>query len=143
MSPDHDAVTTWLPDPSHYPEQMTPLSATTWFEAMGRGLHEAARELRTPFGGFRTRLELEGSFATVDGGLVLDTIKLAEDSDAIVLRLYEPYGRRGVARVRLAVPVAGARRTNLLEDDGDALEVSDGEIVVPFRPREVVTVKVS
>jgi len=49
---------TWLPDPSHYPEQMTPLSATTWFEAMGRGVHEAARELRAPFGGFETRLEL-------------------------------------------------------------------------------------
>jgi phosphohistidine swiveling domain-containing protein len=55
---DHDAVTTWLPDPSHYPEQMTPLSGTTWFEAMGIGLHAAARELRMPFGGFRTRLEL-------------------------------------------------------------------------------------
>jgi phosphohistidine swiveling domain-containing protein len=49
---------TWLPDPSHYPEQMTPLSATTWFEAMGLGVHAAARELRMPFGGFRTRLEL-------------------------------------------------------------------------------------
>ena len=49
---------TWLPDPSHYPEQMTPLSATTWFEAMGGGVHAAARELRMPFGGFRTRLEL-------------------------------------------------------------------------------------
>jgi phosphohistidine swiveling domain-containing protein len=49
---------TWLPDPSHYPEQMTPLSATVWFEAMGAGLQEAARELRAPFGGFRTRLEL-------------------------------------------------------------------------------------
>ena len=49
---------TWLPDPSHYPEQMTPLSATTWFEAMGRGVHGAARELRAPFGGFETRLEL-------------------------------------------------------------------------------------
>jgi pyruvate,water dikinase len=57
---DHDlaAVTTWLPDPSHYPEQMTPLSATVWFEAMGRGVHAAARELRAPFGGFETRLEL-------------------------------------------------------------------------------------
>jgi len=51
-------ITTWLPDPSHYPEQMTPLSATVWFEAMGRGLHEAARQLRAPFGGFETRLEL-------------------------------------------------------------------------------------
>ena len=51
-------MTTWLPDPSHYPEQMTPLSATVWFEAMGRGVHAAARQLRAPFGGFETRLEL-------------------------------------------------------------------------------------
>lgn len=51
-------IETWLPDPSHYPEQMTPLSATVWFEAMGRGVHEAARQLRAPFGGFAARLEL-------------------------------------------------------------------------------------
>lgn len=51
------SASTWLPDPSHYPEQMTPLSATVWFEALGRGLHEAARELRAPFGGFLTRTE--------------------------------------------------------------------------------------
>ena len=49
---------TWLPDPSHYPEQMTPLSATTWFASMGRGLHEAMRELAGPFGGFETRTHL-------------------------------------------------------------------------------------
>src|SRR4051812_29075765 len=47
----------WLPDPSHYPEQMTPLSATTWFEAVGRGLHQAMRDLRGPFGGFEARTE--------------------------------------------------------------------------------------
>src|SRR5919205_211895 len=49
---------TWLPDPSHYPEQMTPLSASVWFASMGRGLHEAMRELDGPFGGFETRTEL-------------------------------------------------------------------------------------
>src|ERR671938_290867 len=49
---------TWLPDPSHYPEQMTPLSAKVWFASMGRGLHEAMRELAGPFGGFETRTEL-------------------------------------------------------------------------------------
>ena len=48
---------TWLPDPSHYPEQMTPLSATTWFAAVGHGLHQAMRELRGPFGGFLARTE--------------------------------------------------------------------------------------
>lgn len=49
---------TWLPDPSHYPEQLTPLSATVWFEAIGRGLHEAMREMRGPFAGFEARTEL-------------------------------------------------------------------------------------
>jgi alpha-mannosidase len=88
-----------------------------------------------------TELPLEGSFAAVDGGLVLDTIKRAEDSDAIVLRLYEPYGGRGVAHVRVAA--RSARRANLLEDDGDELEIRDGAVVVPFRPHEIVTVKVS
>jgi phosphohistidine swiveling domain-containing protein len=61
MPTDHDLVSeprTWLPDPSHYPEQMTPLSATVWFEALGLGLHDATRALGAPFGGFRTRTEL-------------------------------------------------------------------------------------
>ncbi|MEP6972978.1 MAG: hypothetical protein ABI869_02415, partial [Actinomycetota bacterium] len=49
---------TWLADPSHYPEQMTPLSATTWFEAVGSGLHDAMRELRGEFGGFEAVTEL-------------------------------------------------------------------------------------
>jgi alpha-mannosidase len=81
-----------------------------------------------------------GSWASVDGGLVLDTIKRAEDSDALVLRLYEPHGGRGEARIRLARPVAAAARANLLEDEGEPLELRDGEIVVPFRPWEIVTV---
>jgi alpha-mannosidase len=85
----------------------------------------------------------EGSLASVEAGeLVLDTIKRAEDSDEIVLRLYEPHGGRGLARVRLAPPFTSAARTNVLEDDGDSLEVEDGAIVVPYRPHEVVTVKI-
>jgi alpha-mannosidase len=89
----------------------------------------------------RTDAAFEGSFAVVDGGLVLDTIKRAEDSDAICLRLYEPYGGRGVARVRLAAQFAEARAANLLEEDGEPLAIEEGAIVVPFRPREVITVK--
>jgi alpha-mannosidase len=80
----------------------------------------------------------EGSFATVDGGLVLDTIKRAEDSDALVLRLYEPHGGRGVARVRLGVPFSSARRANLLEEPGEAVDLG----ALGFRPHEVITVVV-
>src|SRR5262249_39657332 len=81
-----------------------------------------------------------GSWASVSGGLVLDTVKRAEDSDALVLRLYEPHGGRGVARVRLARPLHRAVRANLLEDEGEALQLAGGQIVVPFRPWEIVTV---
>ena len=64
------------------------------------------------------------SFASVDDpNLVLDTIKRAEDSDALVLRLYEAHGGRGRARLRVAAPFSSARRANVLEDDGEALEV--------------------
>jgi alpha-mannosidase len=83
------------------------------------------------------------SFASVDDpNLVLDTVKRAESSEDIVLRLYEAHGARGVAQVRLAVPVERARLANALEDDGDALDLDGGAIVVPYRPHEVLTVKI-
>lgn len=50
--PDPDA--TWTYDGSHYPEPLTPMTASVWFEAMGLGIQAACRELRAPFGGFRT-----------------------------------------------------------------------------------------
>ena len=91
------------------------------------------------------------SYASVDDpNLVLDTIKRAEDSDAVVLRLYEAHGARGSARLRLAAPEASsnsllqetARLANALEEDGEALAVENGEIVLPYRPHQVLTVKV-
>jgi alpha-mannosidase len=82
------------------------------------------------------------SFAHVDGDLVLETVKRAERSDALVLRLYEPYGGRGESRVTLADTFTSVRRTNLLEEDGDEVAVEDGVIVIPYRPHEVVTLVV-
>jgi rifampicin phosphotransferase len=54
----HPQVRTWVPDLSHYPEQLTPLSATVWLEAIGFGLHEALRDMRAPFAGFIGRTHL-------------------------------------------------------------------------------------
>ena len=83
-----------------------------------------------------------GSFASVDDpNLVLDTVKRGEDSDALVLRLYEAHGARGRARLRLGVPVASALLANALEDDGDVLELDGDEIVLPYRPHQLLTVK--
>jgi alpha-mannosidase len=79
-------------------------------------------------------------FSVDDANLVLDTVKSAEDSKALVLRLYEAHGARGVARVRVAVPFSAAARCNLLEDVGEALPVSGDEVEVAYRPHEIVSV---
>ena len=49
-------------------------------------------------------------------GLVIDTVKRAEDGDDLIVRLYEAHGGRGVGRLRVGVPFAEAWFANLLED---------------------------
>jgi alpha-mannosidase len=83
-----------------------------------------------------------GSWIAIDGGLVLDTIKLAEDSDALVLRLYEPHGGRGTARIRPAFEFGAVTRANLLEEPQERAPVADGAIAVRFDPWEIVTLLV-
>lgn len=84
------------------------------------------------------------SFVSVDSSnLVLDTMKKAEDSDALILRFYECHGARGIAHVKLDVPFKSARLCNLLEDPGAKLKVSGDEIKIEYRPYEIVSVLVS
>jgi alpha-mannosidase len=81
-------------------------------------------------------------FAGVEAGdLVLDSLKRAEDSDALVARLYEPHGGRGVARIRIDVPFESATLANSLEEplDGGELEAMDGTLSIPYRPFELIT----
>ena len=108
-----------------------------WREA---GVVAQAARFNAPL---RRTAPIEPFAAVDDPNLVLDTIKRAEDSEAVVLRLYEAHGGRGTARVWLGVPFTSARRANALEDDGEPLQVDGDSIVLPYRPHELVTVKVS
>jgi alpha-mannosidase len=84
-----------------------------------------------------------GAFASVDDpALVLDSIKRAEDSDALILRLYEAHGGRGTARLRLGVPCSRAWETDLLEDELEELPVRDGAVELAYRPWQILTVAV-
>ena len=83
-------------------------------------------------------------FAHTDGGLVLDTIKRAEDGDALILRLYEPHGTRGRTRLSLGVPARTAVPCNLLEEaTGDPVTVQDGALELDYAPFEIVTLRVN
>ena len=124
------------------------------------GRHEFAYALLPHAGGWReagvlaeairfnaplrwTGLDGSGSFAAVDDpNVVLDTIKRAEDSDALVLRLYEAHGARGSARLRLSSPFESAVTANALEEELGRLDADGDAIVIPYRPHELVTVVV-
>jgi alpha-mannosidase len=110
-----------------------------WREA---GVAAEAARFETPPRWAPGRLGAGSWFAVDDPNLVLDTVKRAEDSDAIVLRLYEAHGARGRARVRVGVPFARAARANLLEDEREELAAAGGEIELDYRPHQILTVLV-
>jgi alpha-mannosidase len=78
--------------------------------------------------------------------LGLGTLKTAFDGDGLILRIYEPYGRRGPVRFRFGQPATSIERVNLLEEpvDEEPLELTDGGSTLKFnvRPFEVVTLRI-
>ena len=84
-------------------------------------------------------VESHSWLSTDTPGLVIDTVKRAEDGDDLIVRLYEAHGARGVGRLRLGIPFADAWFANLLEDRLMPAAGDGDEIVVPFRPFEIVT----
>jgi alpha-mannosidase len=84
------------------------------------------------------------SFFELDAdALVLDTIKRAEDSDALIVRLYEAHGTRGVARLTSPLPFQSAALCNLLEEPEATLEWQDGGVAFAFRPFQILTLQLT
>jgi alpha-mannosidase len=67
-------------------------------------------------------------------------VKRAEDSNALVLRLVEWGGRPAAATLTLRGRIRAAHLANLLEDPGQALQVSGSRLHVTLRPFEIATI---
>ena len=86
----------------------------------------------------------ERSFFSVNSpAVVIDTVKQAEDSRALIVRLYEAHGARGRVRLTSALPVRKATRCNFLEDDEAPLTWRNGGVTFAFRPFQIVTLKLA
>lgn len=80
-------------------------------------------------------------FETDRPGVVIESIKVAEDGAGIVVRLYEAYGSRGPVALRTNLPVQAVHRTDLLENDVEKLGFADGLVNLEVHPFEIVTLK--
>jgi len=77
------------------------------------------------------------------GKLELACLKKAEDSDDVILRLYEPHGNRGTAELSVTGRrLEAAFLTNILEENETPIPAEDGSnLRIEFGPFQVITVK--
>ncbi len=81
-------------------------------------------------------------FCSVDHpNVVIETVKKAEDDDAVVVRLYESGGSRADALLQFARTVRKATECNLLEDQEQSVKVKEDGIAFTLRPFEIKTFK--
>jgi alpha-mannosidase len=73
--------------------------------------------------------------------VVIETIKQAEDGNGIIVRLYESLRQRGTVTLQTGLSFAAAYRTNLLEENQEALVVEDGRVMVGIRPFQIITLR--
>jgi len=84
------------------------------------------------------------SLASVDvPNVTIETVKKAEQSDALVLRIFEHANIRAEATISFGLPVRSARIVNLMEEgDSKPLEVKDNAVTLNLRPFEIATLMV-
>jgi alpha-mannosidase len=74
--------------------------------------------------------------------VILETVKKAEDSDALVLRMYEAYNKKANATITLGFEPKRVTLVGLMEDEISEVAVCGNSFTLPVKPFEIVTVKV-
>jgi alpha-mannosidase len=74
-------------------------------------------------------------------GVIIETIKAAEDCRGTIVRLYEPNRTRHHTTLQCGFDVREAWITNLLEDDQEQISVNGREIELYLRPFQIVTLR--
>ena len=74
--------------------------------------------------------------------IIADTVKFAEDSGDVIVRLYESNGRYAEAEVSLNIPHTGAAEADLMENETNSCQESEGKIRLSFTPFEIKTLKI-
>ena len=109
-----------------------------------------AAELNNPLRAVRTSChtgEISARYSWIQvhpSNVVLDTVKKAEVGDDVILRFYESLGYRGPVKITFSEKAKRVWECNLVEREEKRVSLVDGrEVVFPFSPYEIKTVRVT
>ncbi len=84
------------------------------------------------------------AFADIDvEHVILDTVKKAEDSNALILRLYESYGQRGKVNLSLGQTPLSAVECDMMEENEAPVEIKGNTLSFSIKPYEIRTFKIT
>lgn len=86
----------------------------------------------------------EKSFLSVsEKNIIIDTVKFAEDgSGDMIIRMYESGNTSTSCVLKLGFEIKAAYITNMLEENKVEANLNNNEILLVFKPFEVVTIRV-
>jgi len=113
------------------------------------GVIRAAYELNVPLVALAAEphkgaLPAEWSFLAVDAdNVVVEAVKKAEDSDGVIVRLYEAAGAAATASLRVGLPLRSAALVDLMEEHPKRLPCSGQSVTLRFKPFEILSLRLS
>ncbi|WP_246739734.1 glycoside hydrolase family 38 C-terminal domain-containing protein [Martelella sp. HB161492] len=144
--------------------RLTLLRSPTWpFDGADQGVHrfrygimlhrgiaasqiparaEAFNQPLTAIGGLGpgTKVDLSAPISVDNPAIAIEAMKRAEDSEAVIIRLWERHGARQQAVLALGADIATVHETDLLEEQARALPLEGGRVQLSFRPFEIKTI---
>lgn len=89
------------------------------------------------------KLSSEYSLLGIDNeNVVIETVKKAEDSDAVIVRMYESFNKRTDTVINTGFDFKKVTLCDLLENDIKTVKTGKREIPVSLKPFEIVTLKI-
>ncbi len=74
--------------------------------------------------------------------IIVESVKFAEKEDALIVRLFECYNKRGPATLTFNQPLTKASRCNLLERQEQEIDREGYSVMLNIKPYEIVTLKI-
>ena len=82
-------------------------------------------------------------FESSKANIIVDAVKKAEDSDAVIIRMHEAHGVPTDTSLRFGIDASSATECNLLENDEKLHKITRSKLAIKFKPFEIKTLKLA